>query len=356
MNHKHRGKTSSFLFTNMSDSERRFGILENGNIYSKNAQPSRDIFQRRMARLYDCKSSFSNKAYSVSELLLTALASGNEKIALHTATFFPLKKMILSIADSHSIRIVMFEKASELENIAKNGVKAVIMSSMSAEYGFLCMKEASSVCRKFNIPLVADNTLTTVFILNPFDFGADLVMELSQLISAGNGKNCYLTLMEKNSLNCLHENNKYIRLFPFLKYSYPITAYLSLKSRRAGLLSGSKEVQAEYYMLCQGLKTLENRIEIHSQNSRIIAETAAGFSSDISYSMFNDRCFLFLRIAPEKNKIDAVMEKLSDITVRSFSDLFSIYSCTAVYFSEKYMYVKSGTEPTGYLKQLFTIV
>ena len=101
MNHKHRGKTSSFLFTNMSDSERRFGILENGNIYSKNAQPSRDIFQRRMARLYDCKSSFSNKAYSVSELLLTALASGNEKIALHTATFFPLKKMILSIADIH---------------------------------------------------------------------------------------------------------------------------------------------------------------------------------------------------------------------------------------------------------------
>ena len=68
MNHKHRGKTSSFLFTNMSDSERRFGILENGNIYSKNAQPSRDIFQRRMAKLQygnltlDKKQLMTNKA------------------------------------------------------------------------------------------------------------------------------------------------------------------------------------------------------------------------------------------------------------------------------------------------------
>ena len=355
MNHKQKAKTSSLLFTNIHDSRVRFGIAENGTVYSKNAQPAKDIFQRRMARLYDCKSSFSNKAYEVSELLLSALASGNEKIALHTATLFPLKKIILSVAYNRSIRVAIFETASELEDIAKSGVKAVIMSSMSAEYSSTFLKEASSVCGKFNIPLVADNTLTTVFILNPFDFGADLVIELSQLISAGNEKNCYITLMERNCSGWLSENNRYIRLFPFLKYQCPVTAYLSLKSKREGLLNGSKEIQAEYYMLCQGLKTLESRVEIHCQNSMTIAETAVSFSSGISYSIFNERCFLFLRITPHNDKVKIIKERLSDITVRAFEDLFSMYSCTAVYFSEKYMYVKAGTEPCCYLKQLFTI-
>lgn len=356
MNYKQKAKNSSFLFTNIHDSRVRFGIMENGTVYSKNAQPARDIFQRRMARLYKCKNSFSGRAYVTAELLLTALASGNEKVALHSSTLVPLKKIILSVADKHSIRIVTFETVSELEYIAKNGIKAVIMSSMSVECSCTGLKEASEVCKKFSIPIVADNTLTTAFILNPFDFGADLVIELSQFISAGNEKNCYLTLMEKDSMNCLHENNKYIRLFPFLKYSSPITAYLSSKSRREGLSTGSKELEAEYYMLCQGLKTLESRVKVNCENSRTIAESAVSFSSEISYNIFNDRCFLFLRIIPEKDKSEILKDKLSDITVRSFDALFTMYSCTSVYFSEKYMYIKAGTEPFGYLKHLFTIV
>lgn len=355
MNRKQKAKTSSLLFTNIHDSRVRFGIAENGTVYSKNSQPAKDIFQRRMARLYECKSAFSGKAYVTAELLLTALASGNEKIALHTSTLFPLKRIILSVADAHSIKIIAFENISELEHIAKSGIKAVIMSSMSADNNSVCLKEVSEVCKKFSIPFAADNTLTTAFILNPFDFGADLVIELSQLISAGNEKNSYLTLMEKNSLDCLHENNKYIRLFPFLKYSCPVTVYLSSKSRRKGFSSDSKETEAEYYMLCQGLKTLESRVEIHCINSRTIAETAGSFSSDISYNIFNEKCFLFLRITPQKDKVNILKKRLYDITVRGYEDLFSMYNCTSVYFSEKYMCVKAGTEPSGYLKQLFII-
>ena len=53
---------------------------------------------------------------------------------------------------------------------------------------------------------------------------------------------------------------------------------------------------------------------------------------------------------------EAVKEKLLPVTIYKQERLYTMYSCTAVFFEDDTMYIKAGTEPAGYLKQMFSIM
>ena len=344
-------KTSSFVFSNVNDSRIRFGICDNGNVYSKNAQPAQDIFQRRIARLYNSYTAFSNKTETVIEALLTALAGGNEKIAVNSTTFPPLYNALLLTAYKKGIKLIEFNSPRSLHSAVEQGVKAVIMSSSSLECCNISVLRAGNICYKEKIPFIVDNTVATVFAFNPFCYNVDIVLEMSQLISAGDEKNSYITMLEKSNFNWMY-NNRYSKLYPFRKNNTPLTMYVRSRCKNINTYA-SKEIQSEFYMLCEGLRTLENRINIYSQNTFLITKLLKKYSDEISYNLHRQKASLFLRakILPEYTQF--LKEKLSGITVLNKNRLFSIYGCTSAYFEDNILYIKSGTEPTGYLTQLF---
>ena len=344
-------KTSSLLFSNVNDSRIRFGIKDNGNIYSKNAQPAQDIFQRRIARLYNCPTAFSNKTEAVADALLTALAGGNEKIAISSATFPPLYNALLLTAYKKGIKLIEFNSPRSLHSAIEQGVKAVIISSSSLEYGGINILRAGNICYKAKIPFIVDNTVATVFAFNPFCYNVDIVLEMSQLTSAGDEKNSYITLLENSKFNWMY-NNKYSKLYPFRKSSAPVTMYVRSRCKNINTYA-SKEIQSEFYMLCEGLRTLESRINIYSRNIVLLTKLLQNYSDEIFYNFHRQKASLFLKakILPEYTQL--LKEKLSGITVINKNRLFSIYGCTSAYFEDNILYIKSGTEPTGYLIQLF---
>lgn len=346
--------TSTFLFSNKADSKIRFGIEDNGTVYSKSAQPSQDIFTRRIARLYNRKIAYSNKAENIIDALLMALASGNEKIAVSSTLFPPLNALINSSADNHGIKCVYFDDVKQLKSALKNGAKAVLISSSSVLCCTVNTTQACRLCREYNAPLIVDNTLTTAFTYNPFADDADFVLEMSHLVSVSDEKNFYITILEKAGFDWL-KNNRYSKLFPYRNTRKPVTMFIKGKCKTIDT-ENNKPAQAEYFTMCEGLRTLNKRINIHSLNSYFIAEILKGYCTELSFNFINSKSSICLtaRLKPELS--EAVKEKLLPVTIYRQERLYSMFGCTAVYFENNAMHIKAGTEPTGYLNQIFRLI
>ena len=351
MDNNNQSKTSAFLFTTPDDSKKRFGIDSNENVYSKDSLPAKDIFQRRMARRYHCPNTISHHAEAVMDILITVLASGNEKIAVHQYCFSPLYKMLNTVAQIHSIKTVEFSDKISLQQAVKSGVKAVFLSSANVDCHVMDIGECADIAHSQNIPLIVDNTVATSCIVNPFDFGADIVIELSGMISVEKNKNTYITLMDNNVFDWSLKN-KYIRIFPFLKYPAPFTACMNFKCRKSAPVL-NKENQAEFFMLCESLKTLDNRMTVHSRNVKTVAEILTPYTKSICLQIFPDGNAMFLKAVLLPEKSGELKFSLRNVTVRNIKQFYHTYSCTAVFFKGDTIYVRCGTEPENYIHHIF---
>ena len=69
MDKNNQSETSAFLFTTPDDSKKRFGIDHNENVYSRDSQPARDIFQKRMARRYHSQNTLSHRGKALRKMM-----------------------------------------------------------------------------------------------------------------------------------------------------------------------------------------------------------------------------------------------------------------------------------------------
>ncbi len=353
MDKNNQSETSAFLFTTPDDSKKRFGIDHNENVYSRDSQPARDIFQKRMARRYHSQNTLSHRAEVVIDILVSILASGNEKIAVHKYCFAPLKKLLDTVTEIHGIRTIEFTDENSLQKAVNTGVKAVFLSAANTECNVPSVSRCADIAHTQNIPLIVDNTITTFCIVNPFDFGADIVMEFSGVVSVDNSKNTYVTLIDINRFDWSHKN-KYVRIFPFLKYSAPFTSCMRFKCRKSAPVL-SKENQAEFFMLCEGLKTLDNRMTVHSENAKTVAEIMQSYADDICLQTFPNGNAMLLKATLRPENADNIRLSLYSITVKNIRQFYHTYSCTAVCFQGNTLYIKCGTEPENYIRHIFTL-
>lgn len=118
-------------------------------------------------------------------------------------------------------------------------------------------------------------------------------------------------------------------------------------------IENNKVAQAEFFTMCEGLRTLKQRLNIHSANNKFIVEVLKDYCSDISFNFINNSNSICLTAKPKPEFCEIIKEKLLPITFYKQERLYSMYSCTAVFIEDDIIYIKAGTEPVKYLKQLF---
>ena len=347
-------KISSFLFANSDDSQKRFGIRQNENVYSKDSAPAKDVFQKRMARLYHCDNIICNHTFLILDLMIVALASGNEKIAVHRNCFPALWKTLRYVSELHSIKIAEFTDLFSLEDALKSGVKAVFSSSACVECNCPPVAQTADMAHSYHVPVIIDNTVTTPCIVNPLRCGADLVLQFSDMISALKTKNSYLTVLDNNHFDWSYQN-KYIRIFPFLKYAAPFRAYLNFKCKKTAPVL-TKENQSEFFMLCEGLKSLDSRMHIHSDNCKTVMKILEKYAVHLTAQTFENGNAMFVKTEIKQEFSASLQSALRNITAKNIEQLYEMYSCTSVFFEKNTLYVQCGTEPETYLQQFFTSV
>lgn len=275
-------QTSSYVFNNADHAANLFGLAEAGFIYTRLNNPTNDVLEQRLAALEGGIGAVvtASGASAISTTLLTLLKAGDHIVAsnsLYGGTY-----NLLSVTLPRLGITTTFVDPSNPENFtkaAKENTRAFFVESLgNPKLDVLDLKGISAQAKAFKVPFIVDNTVATPYLLNPINYGADIVIHSLTKYISGNGTSLGGAIIDAGTFDW--SNGK------FPEFTEPSAGYHGLvyhealgnaafiaKARIEGLRDfGAALSPFNAFQIIQGLETLPIRIKKHSENALALAE------------------------------------------------------------------------------------
>lgn len=275
-------QTSSYVFNNADHAANLFGLAEAGFIYTRLNNPTNDVLEQRLAALEGGIGAVvtASGAAAISTTLLTLLKAGDHIVAsnsLYGGTYNLLKVTLPRLGITTTF--VDPSKPENFTHAAKENTRAFFVESLgNPKLDVLDLKGISAEAKNFKVPFIVDNTVATPYLLNPIQYGADIVIHSLTKYISGNGTSLGGVIIDAGNFDW--SNGK------FPEFTEPSAGYHGLvyhealgnaafiaKARIEGLRDfGSALSPFNAFQIIQGLETLPIRIKKHSENALALAE------------------------------------------------------------------------------------
>jgi O-acetylhomoserine (thiol)-lyase len=275
-------QTTSYVFNNSDHAANLFGLAEAGYIYTRLNNPTNDILEQRLATLEGGIGAVvtASGASAISTALLVLLKSGDHIVAsnsLYGGTYNLLKVTLPRLGITTT-----FVDPTDPENFtkaAKENTRAFFVESLgNPKLDVLNLKAISDEAKAFKVPFIVDNTVASPYLLNPIEYGADIVIHSLTKYISGNGTSLGGVIIDAGKFDW--SNGK------FPEFTEPSVGYHGLvyhealgnaafiaKARIEGLRDfGAALSPFNAFQIIQGLETLEVRIRRHSENALALAQ------------------------------------------------------------------------------------
>jgi O-acetylhomoserine (thiol)-lyase len=275
-------QTTSYVFNNSDHAANLFGLAEAGYIYTRLNNPTNDILEQRLATLEGGIGAVvtASGASAISTALLVLLKSGDHIVAsnsLYGGTYNLLKVTLPRLGITTT-----FVEPTDPENFtkaAKENTRAFFVESLgNPKLDVLNLKAISDEAKAFKVPFIVDNTVASPYLLNPIEYGADIVIHSLTKYISGNGTSLGGVIIDAGKFDW--SNGK------FPEFTEPSVGYHGLvyhealgnaafiaKARIEGLRDfGAALSPFNAFQIIQGLETLEVRIRRHSENALALAQ------------------------------------------------------------------------------------
>ena len=184
-------QSTSYVFKNSDNAANLFSLAEPGFIYTRINNPTNDILEQRLAALEGGIAAVvtASGTAAINTTLLTLLKSGDHIVA--SSSLYGGTYNLLSVTLPRFGITTTFVDPSEPENFqkaAKENTRAFFIESLgNPKLDVLDIKEISKYAKEFKVPLIVDNTVATPALLNPIEYGADIVIHSLTKYINGNG-------------------------------------------------------------------------------------------------------------------------------------------------------------------------
>jgi O-acetylhomoserine (thiol)-lyase len=271
-------QTTGFVFPDSKTAASRFSLTEGGNIYTRLTNPTWDVFEKRMAALENGAGALATASgqAAVTYSILNIACAGDHIVSAkyvyggtHNLFSNTLKDLGIEITFVDGRDPLNFERA------IKPNTKAIFFETMDNPNSTIVdIEAAASIAHKHGIPVIADNTMTSPFLLKPIDYGADIVVHSASKFINGNSNSIGGVIIDSGRFDWA-QNDK----FPGLSKPNPSyhgivftqaakeLAYI-IKARTTILRdTGACLSPFNAFLMLQGLETLSLRMERHVYNS-----------------------------------------------------------------------------------------
>ena len=275
-------QTSSYVFNNSDHAANLFGLAEAGFIYTRLNNPTNDILEQRLAALEGGIAAVvtASGTAALTTALLVLLKSGDHIVAsnsLYGGTFNLLNVTLPRLGITTT-----FVDPSNPENFTKatkENTRVFFAETLgNPKLDVLDLKAISKEAKAFKVPFIVDNTVPSPYLLNPIQFGADIVIHSLTKYISGNGTSLGGAIIDAGNFDW--GNGK------FPEFTEPSAGYHGLiyhealgnaafiaKVRIEGLRDfGAALSPFNAFQIIQGLETLPVRIQKHSENALALAE------------------------------------------------------------------------------------
>jgi O-acetylhomoserine (thiol)-lyase len=279
-------QTTSYVFRDTDQAAGLFSLKEPGNIYTRIANPTADVVERRVAALEGGVGALLLASGMAAELIaLTTMAKQGENI-VSSSSLYGGTKTLLSVNLPRlgiSARFADVKDPASFEPLIDEATRAIYVETIANPSGEVPDFEAfSRLAHAHRLPLVVDSTFATPILCRPFDWGADVVIHSATKFIGGHGTSIGGIIVDGGR-------------FPwdsgrFADFVDPSPGYHGLrfwetfgpatfiaKCRVEGLRTlGPAASPFNAFLFLQGLETLHLRVPRHCDNAMRVAQFLKG--------------------------------------------------------------------------------
>ncbi|WP_179337051.1 O-acetylhomoserine aminocarboxypropyltransferase/cysteine synthase family protein [Winogradskyella ludwigii] len=274
-------QTSSYVFKDSDEAAGRFNLSVPGFIYTRLNNPTNDILEQRLAALEGGIAAVATASgtAAIATTLLTLLRAGDHIVASSSLYGGTYNLLNVTLA-RHGITTTFVDASNpeEFSKAAQENTRAIFVESLgNPKLDVLDLEAISAQAKAHKVPLIVDNTVATPSLLNPIEYGANIVIHSLTKYITGNGTSLGGIIIDAGTFDWT--NGKFPEFtepsagYHGLVYSEVIGAAAFIaKIRIEGLRDyGSALSPFNAFQIIQGLETLELRIQKHSENALELA-------------------------------------------------------------------------------------
>jgi len=278
-------QSTAYVFDNSDHAANLFSLAEFGNIYTRINNPTNDILEQRLAALEGGIASVvtSSGTAALNTALLVLLRSGDHIVSSNS--LYGGTHNLLNVTLPRLGITTTFVDPSDPENFGKavqQNTRAIFVESLgNPKLDVLDLEAISAQAKKARVPFIVDNTVASPALLNPIEYGANIVIHSLTKYINGNGTALGGAIIDAGTFDWA--NGK------FPEFTEPSQGYHGLVYHEAlGPAAFIAKVRVEglrdhgaclspfnAFQILQGLETLEVRIKKQSENALELAKWLA---------------------------------------------------------------------------------
>ena len=276
-------QTTSYVFKNSEHAQARFNLSDAGNIYGRLTNSTQGVFEDRIAALEGGVAALAT-ASGAAALAYTfqALAKAGDHIVSAKTIYGGTYNYLAHTFPEHGVTTTFVDPddLSNFENAIQENTKAIFFETLGNPNSNLVDIEAlAEIAHKHNIPLVADATFTTPYLLRAIDYGVDIVVHSATKFIGGHGTTLGGVIVDSGKFDWaasdkfpqLSEPNESYHGISFVAAAGPAAFVTYI---RAILLrdTGAAISPFNAFLLLQGVETLSLRVDRHVENTKKVLE------------------------------------------------------------------------------------
>ncbi|MBB1075967.1 O-acetylhomoserine aminocarboxypropyltransferase [Rhodoferax sp. 4810] len=271
--------TTSFVFESSDHAQALFNLERAGHVYSRISNPTNAVLEQRISALEGGIGAISTASGQAAlHLSIATLMGAGSHIVASTALYGGSQNLLHYTLRRFGIETT-FVKPGDID-----GWRAAVRSNTRLFFGetvgnpgldVLDIPTVSSIAHEAGVPLLVDSTLTTPWLIKPFELGADLVYHSATKFLSGHGTVIGGLVVDGGSFDWERSGK-----FPELTQAYDgfhnmvfseestVGAFL-LRTRREGLRDfGACLSPHSAWLILQGMETLSLRMARHMENTQ----------------------------------------------------------------------------------------
>jgi O-acetylhomoserine (thiol)-lyase len=260
-----------------------FSFAEDGPSYGRYSNPTNAVLEKRIASLEGggAAVAMASGMSVIASVFLNLAVSGDEIVAPRTLYGGSLT-LLTKILPQYGIKGVFVADENDpasYETAITDRTKAVFIESLgNPNSNIVDIEKIAEVAHRRGVPLIADNTFATPYLLRPFKHGVDIVCYSATKYLGGHGTLIAGIGVEKGGFDWL--SGRYPQFDKFFEDNREAISEEELRSRMF-----SKRLRMTYlcdmgaymspttaFYVLQGMETLSLRMERHVYNARRLAE------------------------------------------------------------------------------------
>ena len=276
-------QTTSFVFEDTQEGAELFALQKAGNIYTRITNPTTSAFEERIAALEGGVGALAT-ASGMAALTYTILGlahAGDHVVAASTiygGTFNLLKETLPRYGITTTF--VDIDNLEEVEAAIKDNTKLVLIETLgNPVINIPDIEKIAEIVHKHQIPLVADNTFATPYLINVFSHGVDISVHSATKFIGGHGTTIGGVIVDSGKFDWAASGKfpQFVNEDPSyhnLSYTRDVGAAAFIVAARVQLLRDMGAALSPFnsFLLLQGLETLSLRVERHVQNAEKIVD------------------------------------------------------------------------------------